>query len=48
MQRDLRNLEKEIQMLDDTGASAKKLRNKANYLINELNIFQQTYLSIDD
>ncbi|KAB7495560.1 Transmembrane GTPase Marf [Armadillidium nasatum] len=48
MHKEMRSLEKEVQLLEDTGAQAKKLRNKANYLINELNIFQQTYLSLNE
>ena len=48
MQRDVRSLEREVQQLEDTTAMAKKLRNKAHYLANELDIFQQTYLSSDE
>ncbi|XP_045596500.1 transmembrane GTPase Marf isoform X2 [Procambarus clarkii] len=48
MQRDVRSLEREVQQLEDTTATSKKLRNKAHYLINELDIFQQTYLSSDE
>ncbi|KAK7072699.1 Mitofusin-2 [Halocaridina rubra] len=48
MQRDVRSLEREVQQLEDTTAMAKKLRNKAHYLSNELDIFQQTYLSSDE
>ncbi|MCL4136454.1 UNVERIFIED_CONTAM: hypothetical protein GTU68_039291 [Idotea baltica] len=48
MHKDLRGLEKEIQSLDDIGAQAKKLRNKANYLVNELDVFQQTYLALNE
>ncbi|CAL4109971.1 unnamed protein product, partial [Meganyctiphanes norvegica] len=47
MQRDVRSLEREVQQLDETTTTAKKLRNKAHYLINELSIFQQTYLTSD-
>ncbi|XP_071519282.1 transmembrane GTPase Marf isoform X1 [Panulirus ornatus] len=48
MQRDVRSLEREVQQLEDTTSTAKKLRNKAHYLVNELDIFQQTYLSSDE
>ncbi|XP_068203348.1 transmembrane GTPase Marf-like isoform X2 [Palaemon carinicauda] len=48
MQRDVRSLEREVQQLEDMTATAKKLRNKAHYLANELDIFQQTYLSSDE
>lgn len=48
MQRDVRSLEREVQQLEDMSATAKKLRNKAHYLANELDIFQQTYLSSDE
>ncbi|XP_042242774.1 transmembrane GTPase Marf-like isoform X2 [Homarus americanus] len=48
MQRDVRSLEREVQQLEDITATAKKHRNKAHYLVNELDIFQQTYLSSDE
>ncbi|KAK4315821.1 hypothetical protein Pmani_012977 [Petrolisthes manimaculis] len=47
MQRDVRNLEREVQQMEDVSAGAKKLRNKAQYLGSELTTFYQTYLSQD-
>lgn len=48
MQRDVRTLEREAGQLEEAAAQAKKLRNKAQYLASELEIFQQTYLNVED
>ena len=45
MQRDLRQLERTSQHLEETASAAKRLRNKAQYLDGELRVFNETYLS---
>lgn len=45
MEQEMKQLESEIQKLEELTASAKLLKNKANYLINELDMFDSAYLS---
>lgn len=40
----LKDLEIEIRSLEEAAGSAKVLRNKANYLSNELDLFEDAYL----
>jgi len=44
MEMDMKNLEMEIQKLDEISANSKVLRNKANYLMNELELFDSAFL----
>lgn len=44
MESDMKNLEIEIQKLDEIAASSKVLKNKANYLMNELELFDAAFL----
>ncbi|GLH07612.1 hypothetical protein R5R35_003245 [Gryllus longicercus] len=46
MHSDIKALEKELKLLEDAANSAKMLRNKANYLTKELEIFEDTYLKM--
>lgn len=41
----MKQLEAEIDSLEELTASAKLLKNKANYLISELDMFDSAYLS---
>lgn len=41
---DLKELEGQVTRLDSAGNRAKVLRNKANYLMHELELFQETYI----
>ena len=45
MQVDIKQLEAELRSLDDMAASAKVLRNKANYIAGELDRFDKAYLT---
>lgn len=45
MQNEIKQLESELRALDELAAGAKVLRNKANYLIGELDRFDKAYLS---
>lgn len=40
----MKNLEKEIQQLENAANAAKVLRNKCDYLTQELDMFEETYL----
>jgi len=44
MELEMKNLEVEIQKLDEIAASSKVLKNKANYLMNELELFDAAFL----
>ncbi|XP_046995797.1 transmembrane GTPase Marf isoform X1 [Schistocerca americana] len=44
----IKSLEKELRSLEEAAASAKSLRNKANYLAQELAMFEETYLQCDN
>lgn len=44
METDIQKLEREIRQLEDSVNSSKILRNKANYLVSELDTFTQQYL----
>lgn len=44
MNEDLRSLEAELRALEEASTSAKVLRNKANYLTKELEMFDDAYL----
>ncbi|XP_046390603.1 transmembrane GTPase Marf isoform X2 [Ischnura elegans] len=44
----MKALEKEVKLLDDAANKAKVLRNKANYLSKELEMFDDCYLKIRD
>ncbi|CAL8148072.1 unnamed protein product [Orchesella dallaii] len=45
MEQEMKQLESEIQKLEELTASSKLLKNKANYLISELDMFDSAYLS---
>jgi len=45
MEQEMRQLESEIDKLEELTGSAKLLKNKANYLMNELDMFDSAYLS---
>ena len=45
MQNEITQRESELRALDELAAGAKVLRNKANYLIGELDRFDKAYLS---
>jgi len=45
MEQDMKQLECEIQSLEELTSATKLLRNKANYLANELDLFDSAYLS---
>lgn len=40
----MKQLDAEIGTLEELSGAAKLLKNKANYLINELNLFDKAYL----
>jgi mitofusin len=44
MDTELKSLEKEIRQLEEAANSARLLRNKANYISKELEIFEDAYL----
>lgn len=46
MDKELKELEAEVGKLENAGGKAKVLRNKANYLAHELELFEDTYLKI--
>lgn len=45
MEQEMKQLEAEIDSLEQLTASAKLLKNKANYLVNELDMFDSAYLT---
>lgn len=48
MQGDIKQLETELRSLDEVATSAKVLRNKANYLVGELDRFDKSFLTPDN
>jgi len=48
MQGDIKQLETELRSLDEVASSAKVLRNKANYLVGELDRFDKSFLTPDN
>lgn len=44
MDSELSEVKEATKMLDDASSSAKKLRNKANYLCHELELFDDAFL----
>lgn len=48
MQADIKQLEMELRTLDEVATSAKVLRNKANYLVGELDRFDKAFLTPDN
>jgi len=44
MENEMKSLEEEIQKLEELAASSKLLKNKANYLVNELDCFEKAFL----
>jgi mitofusin len=44
----IKKLEKEVKLLEDAATSAKVLRNKANYVARELEMFEEAYLRLED
>ncbi|KAL0268787.1 UNVERIFIED_CONTAM: hypothetical protein PYX00_010608 [Menopon gallinae] len=44
MRHKIKELDKEIRELEEAGNKAKVLRNKANYVLNELELFEETFL----
>lgn len=47
MHRDVKQLEQRIRELEDSAARAKVLKNKANYIAHELDLFEDAYLRSD-
>jgi len=47
MQVDIKQLECELRVLDEVATSAKVRRNKANYLVGELDRFDRSYITKD-
>lgn len=47
MQGDIKQLESELRALDEVATGAKVLRNKANYLVGELDRFDKAFLTPD-
>ena len=47
MQVEIKQLETELRALDEVATSAKVLRNKANYLVGELDRFDRAYMTPD-
>jgi mitofusin len=45
---EIKTLEKEIKQLEEAASSAKVLRNKANYITQELEMFDDAYLKLHD
>jgi mitofusin len=45
---EIKTLEKEIRQLEEAASSAKVLRNKANYITKQLEMFDDAYLKIRD
>lgn len=45
MEQEMKQLDQEISTLEELSGAAKLLKNKANYLINELNMFDKAYLT---
>jgi len=48
MHAEIKTLEKEIRQLEEAANSAKVLRNKANYITKELEMFDDAYLKVQD
>lgn len=46
MDKQMKELETEINSLENASSRAKVLRNKANYLAHELELFEDAYLKI--
>lgn len=44
----IKKLDKEVKLLEDAATSAKVLRNKANYVARELEMFEEAYLRLED
>lgn len=45
---EIKTLEKEVRQLEEAANSAKVLRNKANYIAKELEMFVDAYLKVCD
>nr|CAG4648497.1 EOG090X01A3 [Polyphemus pediculus] len=48
MQTEIKQLEAELRALDEIATSAKVLRNKANYLVGELDRFDRAYMTVEN
>jgi mitofusin len=46
MDMEIKVLDKEIKQLEEAAISAKVLRNKANYITKELEMFDEVYLKV--
>jgi hypothetical protein len=44
MEHEMKQLNQEISTLEELSGASKLLKNKANYLISELNLFDKAYL----
>jgi mitofusin len=44
----IKQLEKDVRLLEEAANSAKMLRNKAAYVVRELEMFDEAYLSLED
>lgn len=47
MDKELKEIEKQVTGLENAGGKAKVLRNKANYLNHELELFEDAYLKLN-
>lgn len=47
MQAEIKQLEAELRVLDEIATSTKVRRNKANYLVGELDRFDRSYMTKD-
>lgn len=43
---EMKTLEQELQQLEEAANSAKLLRNKASYIVKELEMFEEAYLKM--
>lgn len=48
MQGEIKQLESELRTLDEVATATKVLRNKANYLVGELDRFDKAFLTPDN
>ena len=44
MKEDIRNIDRTLHELEETGSRSKVLKNQANFISNKLELFEQSYL----
>ena len=48
MESHIKQLQRDISVMEDISTNAKKLKNKASYIVNQLDVFQETFLKNDE